>query len=207
MTAQLDGIPANELRALIRDILRDIVPATNGRGTEPASVSNGRPPSGSPTTSAAVPATPPSSVPAGQPGRASQPEQAGEPPAATQPSAATYASARPRAPAGAGLAGRRPVRLETDADLRQFALDILRIADNPARRRDLLAGRLTFTLARRQDASPINDHRVEAGAVTERAVQSAAEAGQRIVLGPRAVLTPLARDRALALGVPIEKER
>jgi hypothetical protein len=27
------------------------------------------------------------------------------------------------------------------------------------------------------------------------------------VLGPRAVLTPLARDRARALGVPIEKER
>ena len=43
--------------------------------------------------------------------------------------------------------------------------------------------------------------------MTERAVQSAAKAGQRLVLGPRAVLTPLARDRALALGVPIEKER
>jgi hypothetical protein len=27
------------------------------------------------------------------------------------------------------------------------------------------------------------------------------------VLGPRAVLTPLARDRARSLGVPIEKER
>jgi len=100
------------------------------------------------------------------------------------------------------------VRLETDEDLRQFALDILRIADNPMRRRDLLAGRLTFTLARRvQDAAQTDDRRIEAGAVTERTVQSAAKAGQRIVLGPRAVLTPLARDRALTLGVPIEKER
>jgi hypothetical protein len=44
-------------------------------------------------------------------------------------------------------------------------------------------------------------------AVTERLVASAAKAGQRLVLGPRAVLTPLARDRALALGVPIERER
>jgi hypothetical protein len=43
--------------------------------------------------------------------------------------------------------------------------------------------------------------------VTERLVASAAKAGQRLVLGPRAVLTPLARDRALALGVPIERER
>jgi len=46
-----------------------------------------------------------------------------------------------------------------------------------------------------------------AAAVTERAVQAAVKAGRRLVLGPRAVLTPLARDRALALGVPIEKER
>jgi len=99
------------------------------------------------------------------------------------------------------------VRLETDEDLRQFALDILRIADNPMRRRDLLAGRLTFTLARRVQDAQTNDRRIEAGAVTERTVQSAAKAGQRIVLGPRAVLTPLARDRALTLGVPIEKER
>jgi hypothetical protein len=51
------------------------------------------------------------------------------------------------------------------------------------------------------------DHRIERGAVTERAVQAAASAGVRLVLGPRAVLTPLARDRARALGVPIEKER
>ena len=51
------------------------------------------------------------------------------------------------------------------------------------------------------------DHRIDRGAVTERAVQAAAGAGVRLVLGPRAVLTPLARDRARALGVPIEKER
>jgi hypothetical protein len=49
--------------------------------------------------------------------------------------------------------------------------------------------------------------RVEKGAVTERAVIAAAKAGHRLVLGPRAVLTPLARDKARALGVPVEKER
>jgi len=48
--------------------------------------------------------------------------------------------------------------------------------------------------------------RVERGAVTERAVVAAAKDGRRIVLGARAVVTPLARDRARALGVALEKE-
>jgi hypothetical protein len=100
----------------------------------------------------------------------------------------------------------RPVRLATDQELHEFVLHILALADNPKRRRDLLAGRLRFTLAPGTPAAPA-DHRIEKGAVTERAVQAAAAAGARLVLGPRAVLTPLARDRARALGVPIEKER
>jgi hypothetical protein len=49
--------------------------------------------------------------------------------------------------------------------------------------------------------------RIEKGAVTERMVAAAAKAGAALVLGPRAVLTPLARDKARALGVPVHKER
>jgi hypothetical protein len=49
--------------------------------------------------------------------------------------------------------------------------------------------------------------RVEKGAVTERTVAAAAKAGERLVLGPKAVLTPLGRDKARALGVTVEKER
>ena len=126
----------------------------------------------------------------------------------------------------------QPVQLATDEELREFVLQIVRLADNPKRRRDLLAGRLRFTLAAAGfSTAPAGlvphpdhrsaggrgslvaagngggDHRIERGAVTERAVQAAASAGARLVLGPRAVLTPLARDRARALGVPIEKER
>jgi hypothetical protein len=48
--------------------------------------------------------------------------------------------------------------------------------------------------------------RIERGAVTERAVVAAAKDGRRIVLGPCAVVTPLARDKARALGVVLEKE-
>ena len=47
--------------------------------------------------------------------------------------------------------------------------------------------------------------RIERGAVTEKVVREAARAGQRLVLGPRAVLTPLARDRARASGVEIDR--
>jgi hypothetical protein len=43
--------------------------------------------------------------------------------------------------------------------------------------------------------------------VTERKVQEAAKAGGRIVLGRGAVLTPLAREKARALGVQIEREQ
>ena len=49
--------------------------------------------------------------------------------------------------------------------------------------------------------------RIEHGAVTEKVVRDAARAGQRLVLGPGAVLTPLARDRARSSGVEICKER
>jgi hypothetical protein len=48
---------------------------------------------------------------------------------------------------------------------------------------------------------------VEKGAVTERVIRAAAAAGTRLVLAPGAVLTPLARDQAKALGVEIERKR
>jgi hypothetical protein len=113
-----------------------------------------------------------------------------------------------------------PVRLGTDEELHAFVLHLLRLADNPERRRDILDGRLRFTLGSAAaratpattppaspPASPPIIRRVDKGAVTERAVIAAAAAGARLVLGPRAMLTPLARDKARALGVHVEKER
>ena len=116
-----------------------------------------------------------------------------------------------------GAAGRAegPPRIETvrigdDADLDRFARRLLALFDNPKNRHDLRTGRLRFRLQGGAAATPGGDRpavRVEAGAVTERQVKAAAESGRRIVLGPRAVLTPLGRERARALGIPIEKER
>ncbi len=108
------------------------------------------------------------------------------------------------------------MRIGSDADLREFALRVLKLADNPKQRRDLAAGRIRFRLAGSPELGPKAAQlgpgsgavqRVDKGAVTERTVSAAAAAGARLVLGPRAVLTPLGKDKARALGVPIDKER
>jgi hypothetical protein len=100
------------------------------------------------------------------------------------------------------------VNLSTDADLAAFVSRLLSIDDQG--REDVLAGRKRFRLAAPAPPAPAPAsavRRIDTGAVTESVIKDAARAGQRLVLGPRAVLTPLARDRARASGVQIEKER
>jgi len=125
------------------------------------------------------------------------------------------------------------VNLSTDEDLAAFVATLLDL--DPQAREDLRAGRKRFRLtvpsysqtpqapsaptpggsgahgsnglmAVNGSAGP-PARRVERGAVTEKVVRDAARAGQRLVLGPRAVLTPLASDRARASGVEISRER
>jgi hypothetical protein len=91
------------------------------------------------------------------------------------------------------------VRIASDADLDRFVRSVLERAD------DIRAGRLRFTLDGR--GRPAGVVRVAHGAVTERKIKQAADAGARLVLGPGAVLTPLAREKARALGIDIERER
>ncbi|MHB1596088.1 MAG: hypothetical protein ACYCU3_18150, partial [Streptosporangiaceae bacterium] len=100
------------------------------------------------------------------------------------------------------------VTLRTDADLDAFVRRLLHMFENPMHREALRTGRLRFRLAAGSaPGSPRPAHRVDKGAVTEAVVREAARAGARLVLGRRAVLTPLARDRARAAGVEIERER
>lgn len=109
-------------------------------------------------------------------------------------------------PAHAALAGEVVVR--DDADLGALVRRIASLCDDPAARAALREGRHGFRLAgashQRTAASVV---RIERGAVTERAVAKAAADGVRLVVGPKAVLTPLARDKARNLGVEIERER
>ncbi len=101
------------------------------------------------------------------------------------------------------------VQLRTDAELEAFVSGLARRLESPGERDAILSGRVRFRLgAGPAEAAPgAQTIRVESGAVTERAVKEAARAGARLVLSPRAVLTPTARDSARSLGVEIEKEK
>jgi len=112
-----------------------------------------------------------------------------------------------------GLTVTETVNLSTDEDLAAFVKRLLDL--DPGQREELRSGRKRFRLASPQALSvpaeragpsaPVRH--IERGAVTEAVIAAAAGAGERLVLGRGAVLTPLARDRARASGVQIEKER
>jgi len=131
-----------------------------------------------------------------------------------------------------GLPVTETVNLSTDEDLAALVARLLDL--DPEQREELRSGRKRFRLAAPvvplapapprppaaagpaaagpaaagpagPGASPVR--RIERGAVTEAVINQAARAGERLVLGRGAVLTPLARDRARASGVQIEKER
>lgn len=105
------------------------------------------------------------------------------------------------------------VNLHTAADLDAFVRRVAVLCEDPVQRGALQDGRRRFHLAAvdqggtTTSAAPTGPVvRVERGAVTERTVKKAAADGARLVVGPRAVLTPLARDRARSLGVRVERE-
>jgi hypothetical protein len=101
------------------------------------------------------------------------------------------------------------VAVRDDADLDSLVRRVAELCEDPHRRAAIREGRHGFRLAASGGASTGGGGvvRVDRGAVTERTVVRAAADGARVVLGRRAVLTPLARDKARVLGVEIEKER
>ena len=99
------------------------------------------------------------------------------------------------------------VRIATDNDLDAFVRQLLRLFENPKTRADLRNGRLSFRLAGTSASSPAVSRRIDSGAVTERHIVDVAASGGGLILGRKAVLTPLAQEKARALGVSIQKER
>lgn len=173
----LTGPESDAIRAAIREVLAELLPAAAPSAAAPAGAA--RP----------SPAQP---VPAPHPG----PAQA----APAQPGLAYTVSEDAQSV--------QTVSLGTDADLSAFVRRLLHLFENPKHRDALRSGRLRFRLAPvAVPGSAQPAHRVDKGAVTEAMVTDAAKAGARLVLGRRAVLTPLARDRARSAGVEIERER
>ncbi|MDV3128542.1 hypothetical protein M1247_26790 [Mycobacterium sp. 21AC1] len=169
----------NELRALVREVVRDAVAGLSTATPAPA-----------------PPASPPP-APAAQ-------TVAG---LSASPTAAEQIGVSPTGPQAVEGRNRvETVRLAKDSDLDAFVRKLLRLFDSPKTRADLKTGRLSFRLAGGAGASGGGAvHRVDSGAVTERHVADLA--GGTLVLGPRAVITPLAREKARTLGITIQKER
>lgn len=192
------------VRDALREVLRELLPELLG-AERPADARHGHP--APPETALAadvVPQVPPPPVAA-----VHRPSTWASPlPAPLEPARPEQPPAPVAAPSGVDV---EEVALDTDADLQAFVLRLVRLCDNPRDRQRLRAGRLRFALRQRAGAAATaavgQSVRVERGAVTERVVADAAAQGARLVLGPRAVLTPMGRDRAKALGVEIERER
>lgn len=192
-------------RRVTREVLAELLPGLLEEALDaPASSGNGngqRAPSGAATVTegdavvAQVPAPPIAKVHRPSGWRAPAPAE-------TVP-----ASSAPAVKPGDAAIER--VTLRSDAELDQFVRMLARRLEEPGERKAILSGEVRFRLvaAGVAEATAGSVTRIEAGAVTERTVKEAAKAGARLVLSPRAVLTPMARDRARSLGVEIEKER
>ena len=119
------------------------------------------------------------------------------------------------------------VRIENDADLAAFAAFVLDLAAKSSGEQDIRSGRTRFVLSRSStrgvkntgqaansvpvatvseaSAAPAPALFFERGAVTEKIVMQAASTGTEIVLGPRVVITPLAKEAARKNSVRIER--
>jgi hypothetical protein len=109
------------------------------------------------------------------------------------------------------------IRIANDADLMDFVQRLIQMLDDPRTGQAIRAGSLKFTLAgvsatavtTSHGSTPItstSSNAVLEGTVTEARVNKLAGSGT-LVLAPGAVMTPLAKDRARALGLKIERKR
>ena len=168
-------------RELLRELLHEALAVPNGNGA--------------PDPAGAVPPVPAPPVAAVlRPSTWSRPPAHGE-----------VIGGRESGPADGGIEW---VTLDSDDDLQRFVRTLLARFESPRDRAAIQNGELRFALRRAGAGGPAaGTVRVDRGAVTERKVEEAAKAGARLVLGPGAVLTPLAREKARARGIEIERER
>jgi hypothetical protein len=131
------------------------------------------------------------------------------PPVAGVHRPSSWRPSEPAAPPATGTSGVEHVRLQDDRDLDVFVRSLARRLEHPGERAAILSGTVRFSLVGGSGATPRDTagaHRIDRGAVTERIVERAAADGHDLVLGPKAVLTPMGKDRARALGVQIQRE-
>ena len=124
---------------------------------------------------------------------------------------------KPRAAAAPASAEER-VAIAGDADLVTFARRVLSLAGDPTKAKEIAAGRYPFRLDRpaaAANAAPApqphtpagQSHRIESGIVTESTLNKLPRGLSRLLLGPGVTVTPLAKDRARALGLTLERTK
>ncbi len=106
--------------------------------------------------------------------------------------------------AARGGGGTVKVRIASDQDLRAFASALLTCRDAAAQRA-LVEGTVKLALDRGPGSpgSRPGTARIDRGVVSEARISEIARAHATLTLGKSAVLTPLARDRARAVGLAI----
>lgn len=138
--------------------------------------------------------------------------------------AAVRRSAAPAQPAHAKPApAPETVRIASDADLAAFARKVLSLAGDPAKAKDIAAGRYPFRLEQaaaqapapqpaRAAAAPAplpaasgQSLRIDSGVVTETMLNKLPRGLAKLVLAPGVTVTPLAKDRARSLGLTFER--
>ncbi len=103
------------------------------------------------------------------------------------------------------------VRIASDADLAAFAREVLRLAKDPKVRAAIEAGHHTFRLSTSRAVTQTTthpsgaSHRVDKGVVTEGAIAKLGKDVSRLILGPGVSITPLARDKAKARNISVER--
>jgi hypothetical protein len=104
------------------------------------------------------------------------------------------------------------VTIASDADLAAFAARLLELFKDDQARRDIEEKRHVFRLASPPMpgvASPAKPaaqpSRIETGMVSERQIDALPPGTTQVVLGASVRLTPLARDRARARGITLER--
>ena len=209
---------ADLLRSVTREVLADLLPELLSEAL--TSNGNGHPTGASPQTATGPAPEPASAVPqvpappvakVHRPSGWRPPAESTTTPAIGTPQGRQLAPAPATGGASNSAADVEVVDLRSDADLDVFVRSLVHRFENPRDRMAIRSGKLRFRLGATAAAvaapAAATTIRIERGAVTERAVRDAAAQGARLVLAPRAVLTPMARDRARSLGVEIEKER
>jgi hypothetical protein len=117
------------------------------------------------------------------------------------------------------------VAIANEGDLIAFARRVLSLAGDPTKAKEIAAGRYPFRLdrsaAQNNAAAPqtpaprapqapgptAQSHRIDSGVVTESVLNKLPRGLSRLVLGPGVTVTPLARDRARALGLTFERTK